>query len=125
MDEKEFESFMKQLGDKIKAEGGTYVLNPAAVDKASRIMKKSNEIKADDTDDDYEIDISFNVEPSLSRCATINFNFESYGFVRKQYESVFEIIKLADCIRMGAGYKPATTTINFMIDNYVIRYNNS
>ena len=88
-------------------------------------MKKLNEIKTADVDDDYEIDIGFNVEPLLSHSATINFNFESYGFVKKQYESVFETIKLADCIRMGAGYKPDTTTINFTIDNYVIRYNNS
>ena len=125
MDDREFELFMKQLGDKIKAAGGTYVLNPAAVDKASRIMKKLNEIKAADTDNDYEIDIGFDVEPLLSHTATIIFNFFSYGFVKKQYESVFEIIKLADCINMGSGYKPDTTTINFTIDNYVIRYNNS
>lgn len=125
MDDREFELFMKQLGDKIKAAGGTYVLNPAAVDKASRIMKKLNEIKAADTDNDYEIDIGFDVEPLLSHTATIVFNFESYGFVRKQYESVFEIIKLADCVRIVPGYKSDTTTVSFMIDNYVIRYNNS
>lgn len=122
MDEKEFESFMKQLGDKIKAEGGTYVLNPAAVDKASRIMKKLNEIKAADTDNDYEINISFNVDSLLSRGATIVFNFESYGFVRKQYESIFEVIKLADGVSIVAGNKPDTVTIWFMIDNYVVRF---
>lgn len=125
MDDREFELFMKQLGDKIKAAGGTYVLNPAAVDKASRIMKKLNEIKAADIDNDYEIDIKFNVDTLLGHNAMISFNFESYGFVRKQYKSVFEIIKLADCVRIVPGYKPDTITISFMIDNYVIRYNNS
>lgn len=61
MDDREFEQFMKDLGKKIEAERGSYMLNPAAIQKASIIMKKLNEIKDEDTDNDRNIEIKFNV----------------------------------------------------------------
>lgn len=120
MDDREFEQFMKDLGKKVEAERGSYMLNPAAIQKASIIMKKLNEIKDEDTDNDRNIEIKFNVSDLVGYFATISFTFESFGIVKEEYESIFEIMKIADSITFVPGYKPDTVTIDFIIDDYIV-----
>ena len=123
MDDKEFEEMMKELGEQIMAEGRTY--NPNSVLKATKIVKKLNEIKEADEENDYKAKIGFNINTPLETSATIIFNFEFYGLFKEEYESVFEIMNLSDEIMFNAGYSPDTVTISFTIHDYVIEVNSN
>lgn len=125
MDDKEFEEMMKELGEQIMAEGRTYILNPNSVLKATQIVKKLNEIKEADEENDYKAKIGFNINTPLETSATIIFNFEFYGLFKEEYESVFEIMNLSDEIMFNAGYSPDTVTISFTIHDYIIEVNSN
>lgn len=125
MDDKEFEKMMKELGEQIMAEGRTYILNPNSVLKATKIVKKLNEIKEADEENDYKAKIGFNINTPLETSATIIFNFEFYGLFKEEYESVFEIMNLSDEIMFNAGYSPDTVTISFTIHDYLIEVNSN
>ena len=120
MDEKEFEALMKRLGDEIRKEGGTYILNPASVQKASEIMKRLNAIKAADTDNENEIKISMDVSEYIGHFVTIMFSCNELFFDKKDFKDIKELFEFCDGFNIVPGQNERII-VSFSIDNYIIR----
>lgn len=115
-----FEEFMKQMGDKIKRQNKNLIINPAAMKKASEIIKYFKAIQEDDSEGDYNIKITMSVDPMIAYNAMIVVNFEDFGRMKSQFEKFFEILKLCDSFSIGAGQNE-TVTMNLFVEHYLVK----
>ena len=116
-----FEEYMKQIGDEIKRQNKKLMINPAAMQKAYEIVKRLKAIKAEDTDDDYGIEIKMNVESLLSQDAIIHFCFNEFGLTQNDYDNFSQIMKFADIVSIHPGSKEETVAITFTIHRYLVK----
>lgn len=116
-----FEDYMKQIGDEIKRQNKKLMINPAAMQKAYEIVKRLKAIKAEDTDDDYGIEIKMNVESLLSQDAIIHFCFNEFGLTQNDYDNFSQIMKFADIVSIHPGNKEETVVITFTIHHYLVK----
>lgn len=113
-----FEDYMKRLGDKIKRQNKSLMINPAAMQRTAEIIKYFKALQSEDNE--YNVKVTMSVDSMIAYNAMIVVNFEEFGRVKSQYENFIEILKLCDSFNMGAG-PDETVTLNMFVEHYLVK----
>lgn len=113
-----FEDYMKRLGDKIKRQNKSLMINPAAMQRTAEIIKYFKALQNEDNE--YNIKVTMSVDSMIAYNAMIVVNFEEFGRVKSQYENFIEILKLCDSFNMGVG-PDETVTLNMFVEHYLVK----
>ena len=113
-----FEDYMKRLGDKIKRQNKSMMINPAAMQRTAEIIKYFKALQSEDNE--YNVKVTMSVDSTIAYNAMIVVNFEEFGRVKSQYENFIEILKLCDSFNMGAG-PDETVTLNMFVEHYLVK----